>query len=104
MYSSATPSFQLGLGFWDSIPQTFHHRLLRLYAIRAQELLARHQACPPDDDRLELIIRAAMEARFLHFLAAMKEPTTEDLDEFFDYFVIQSVCGILDSNEAGDDN
>jgi hypothetical protein len=35
-----------------------------------------------------------MEARALFFNATMTEPTTEDLDVYFDNFVIQSVFGM----------
>lgn len=87
-------------GFWASTPEPHHYELLRCYSARAQELLACHQACLPDDDRLALIVRAAMEARILYFVAAMNEPTTEDLDGFFDEFVMRSVSGILDFNET----
>jgi hypothetical protein len=104
MHISGKPYFQLGSGFWASTLEQDHHELLHYFSARAQEILARHQACLPDDDRLELIVRAAVEARFLYFVAAMNEPTTADLDGYFDQFVMQSIAGIPDFNEAGDDN
>src|SRR5208282_3663907 len=97
MHSSATTHFQLGTGFWASIPQTIDHELLRHYTARAQELLARHQERIPNEDRLHLIVQAGMEARALYFLATLAEPSTEDLDGYFDHFVISSVSGTPDS-------
>ena len=94
MHSSGTPYFQLGSGCWANTRQQDRHILLRQYTKRAQEILISHRACLPDDDRLRLIIEAAMEARGLFFVAAMAEPTTEELDQFFDQFVTQSVSGI----------
>jgi hypothetical protein len=95
MYISARPHFKLGsLSFWASIPEPTSHELLHHYTTRAQVLLAGCQKCLPDDDRLQLIVQAAMEARALFFVATMTEPTTEDLDVYFDNFVIQSVFGM----------
>lgn len=45
-----------------------------------------------------------MEARALYFVAALKEPTTEDLDRYFDLFVICSVFGIPNFSEAPHEN
>jgi hypothetical protein len=104
MYISARPHFQFGSGFWASIPEQAHHELLQRYSARAQELLACYQACLPDYDRLELIVRAGMEARSLYFVASMNEPTTEQLDGYFDDFVMRSVSGVPDFYEARDDN
>lgn len=72
--------------------------------MRARELLIRLQVCIPDLDRLHLIVEAAMETRLLYFSAALSEPTTDDLDEYFDHFVICSVLGIPDFNEAQYEN
>jgi hypothetical protein len=94
MHTSGTPHFQLGSGFWANTPQQDRHELLGHYTIRAQEALTCLRACLPSDDRLRLIIEAAMEARGLFFVAAMAEPTTEDLDKFVEQFVTQSVFGI----------
>ena len=105
MHISGTPYFQLGSGFWASIVEQDHHdELLHYFSARAQEILACHQARLPDDDRLELIVRAAVEARFLYFVAAMNEPTTADLDGYFDHFVIYAATGIPDFSEAPDAN
>jgi hypothetical protein len=104
MHSSAAPHFQLGSGFWAPIPEPIHHDLLHRYATRARELLARHQARIPDDGRLHLIVQAAMEARALYYAATLAEPTTEDLDEFFDHFVICCTSGISGFGEERDDN
>jgi hypothetical protein len=104
MHSSATTYFQLGTGFWASIPQTIANELLLQYTVRAQELLARHQERIPDDDRLDLIVQAGMEARALYFVAALTEPTRLSLDEYFDRFVICSVSGIPDFGEVRHDH
>jgi hypothetical protein len=45
-----------------------------------------------------------VEARTLIFVAALTEPTTEDLDRYFDRFVICSVLGIPDFNKAQYEN
>ena len=95
MHFSGTPHFRPGSSFFSaSAAEPIHRDLLRQYTNRAQEILISHRACLPDDDRLQLIIEAAMEARGLFFVAAMAEPTTEELDQFFDQFVTQSVSGI----------
>jgi hypothetical protein len=103
MRVSAPSHFQLGPGIWASIPEPAQHDLLQHYIKRARELLARLQECIPcipDDDRLRVIVKAAVEARALYFVAAMTEPTTDDLDGYFDHFVICSVLGIPDFYEA----
>jgi len=100
MHISGKPYFRLGSRFWASTLKQDHHERLHYFSARAQEILARHQACLPDDERLELIVRAAVEARFLFFVAALTEPATEDLDEYFDHFVICAGAGIPDFSEA----
>jgi hypothetical protein len=104
MPSSAPPQFRLGPGFWASTPEPAHHDLLHRYTVRAQELLARLQEFVPDDERLLIIVQAAVEARALYFVAALVEPTTADLDEYFDHFVMRSASGIHGFNEAQNEN
>jgi hypothetical protein len=104
MHSSAAPHFQLGSGFWALIPEPIHHDLLYRYATRARELLICHHERIPDDDRLDLLVRAAMEARALYYAAILAEPTTEDLDEFFDHFVICCASGIPGLGEERHDD
>ena len=104
MKNSTLPSFQLGPGFWACIPQQFHSSLLRRYTGRAKELLSDCQACPPDDDRLQLIVAAALEARLLLFASAFWDPSAEDLDAFFDQFVLWSVSGSPASSEVTHEN
>jgi hypothetical protein len=41
-----------------------------------------------------------MEARQLYFVAALQEPATEDLDQYFDEFVIWSVFGSPTATEV----
>jgi hypothetical protein len=97
----STPlNFQLGSGFWACIPQQSCSLLLGQYAARAKKLLPRHSESQLNDGRLQLIVEAAMEARQLYFVAALQEPTTGDLDRYFDLFVICSVFGIPNFNEA----
>jgi hypothetical protein len=74
--------------------------LLGQYAARAKDLLSLHTESQLNDGRLQLIVEVAMEARALHFVAALQEPTTEDLDRCFDLFVICSVFGIPNFDEA----
>jgi len=103
MNISGTLHFQPGSSnSWASTAEPIHCDLLRQYTNRAQEILISHRACLPDDDRFRLIIEAAMEARGLFFVAAMAEPTTEDLDQYFDHFVIQSVFGIVGPGSLDD--
>ncbi len=104
MHISGKPYFQLGPGFWASTFEQGHLELLHYFSARAQEILACHQTCLPDDDRLELVVRAAVEARFLFFVAALTEPTTEYLDRYFDDFVIRAVADIPDFSEALNEN
>lgn len=104
MPNSAAPNFLLGPGIWASIPGPVHHELLNCYTLRARGLLIRLQVCIPDLDRLHLIVEAAMETRLLYFAAALSEPTTDDLDGYFDHFVVCSVLGISDFNEAQYEN
>jgi len=104
MLNSAPSHFQLGPGVWALTPEPVHHDLLHRYTVRARELLARLQACIPDDDRLLVIVQAAVETRALYFVAALNEPTTADLDECFDQFVIRSASGIHDLNGARNEN
>jgi hypothetical protein len=101
---SAQLNFQLSPGFWACIPQQSRSLLLGQYAARAKELLPRHSESQLNDGRLQLIVEAAMEARQLYFVAALQKPTTEDLDWFFDCFVICSVFGIPNFNEAPHEN
>jgi hypothetical protein len=103
MPSSAPPQFRLGPGIWASTPEPVLHNLLHRYAVRARKLLARFLDCIPDNDRLQLIVGAALEARALFWAAAVQEPSTEDLDQFFDEFVTRSVAA-HDSNEARNDD
>ena len=100
MPNSTPPQFRLGPGIWASIHDPAHHELLKHYTRRARELLERLQECIPEDDRLRVIVKAAVEARTLIFVAALAEPTTNDLDGYFDDFVIRSVLGIPEFNEA----
>jgi hypothetical protein len=93
MKSSTLPRFQMGPGFWAYTPQEDRSSHLRRYTARAKELLADCQECLPDDDRLQLIVEAAMEARGLHYLAALLEPSTTELDTYFDHFVLSAVFG-----------
>jgi hypothetical protein len=93
---SAPPQFRLGPSIWASTSYTTHHQLLHCYTERARELLICYQKYPPDDLRLQLIVEAAMEARALFFSAALWEPSTEELDGYFDEFVVRSVSGIAD--------
>ena len=93
MKSSTMPHFQLGPGFWACIPQQIHDALVRRYITRAKELLADCQECLPDDDRLKLIVEAAIEAQGLHHVAALLAPTTAELDTYFDHFVLSAVFG-----------
>ena len=104
MTISAQLNFQLSSGFWACIPQQSRSSLLRQYTARAKELLPRHTECQLDDGRLQLIIEAAMEARTLYFVAALNEPATDDLNRYFDLFVICSVFGIPNFNEAPHEN
>jgi hypothetical protein len=104
MPNSAPPHFLLGPGFWASTNEPAHHDLLHRYTTRARELLACIHEFIPDDDRLLVIVQAAVEARALFFVAALAEPTTADLDECFDRFVMRSVAGIHDFNEASHEN
>ena len=76
MHISASPYFQLGLGFRATTPEHLHRKLLYHYSTRAQDLIIRRQTRLPDHDRLQLIVEAAMEARALYFVAAMNEPST----------------------------
>jgi hypothetical protein len=41
-----------------------------------------------------------MEARALFFVAALTEPTRQDLDRFFDDFILFSASGISGFDEA----
>jgi hypothetical protein len=100
MLISAPPYFRLGSGIWASTPEPTHHELLHQYTTRTHELLAHNQECIPDDDRLHVIVKAAMEARALYFVSALQEPSTGDLDRYFDLFVICSVFGIPNFNEV----
>lgn len=95
MHISGKPHFQLGSGFCASTLEPNHYEVLRCYSVRAQETPACHQACLPDDDRFALSVRPAMEASLLFFLASINEPTTYDLDRYFDHFVTQSVAGCV---------
>ena len=100
MSISAQPYFQLGSGFWASTLKQDQHELLHQYTMRTHGLLAHNQECTLDDDRLRVIVKAAMEARALYFVSALQEPSTGDLDRYFDLFVICSVYGIPHFNEA----
>ncbi len=93
MTISASLNFQLGPGFWACIPQQSRRLLCEQYAGRAKDLLSGKPECLPDDGRLRLIVEAAMEARQLCFVAAVREPSSEELDCRFDEFVIWSVFG-----------
>jgi hypothetical protein len=77
---------------------------MRQYAKRAKELLPRHIESQLNDRRLQLVVEAAMEARQLLFVAALQEPTTEDLDRFFDSFVICSLSCSPNFSEAPYEN
>lgn len=100
MTISASLNFQLGPGFWTCIPQQSRSSLLRQYVERAKVLLPRHTESQLNDGRLQLIVEAAMEARQLYFVAALQEPATEDLDQYFDEFVIWSVFGSPTATEV----
>lgn len=97
----ASSHFQTSsVSFWASIPEPIRHEVLGRYIFRAQELFAHWHECLPDHDRLQLIVEAAMEARSLYFVATMTEPSTDDLDRYFDQFVILCISGIPAINET----
>lgn len=64
---------------------------LHAFTERALNIFAEYDLKPPKEDRLNLIVTAALEARSLLFAAALNEPDNFGLEIFFDQFVLQCV-------------
>ena len=85
------PHFQLGSGYLSPIPFEIRTIIESEAISRAKSLLDQHELAGPDDDRLRLIVQAALEVRALLFAAALTEPSLEDLDRSFEEFVLCAV-------------
>jgi hypothetical protein len=68
-----------------------HCGSLRAFTERALNIFAEYDLKPPKEDRLNLIVTAALEARNLLFAAALNEPDNFELEIFFDQFVLQCI-------------
>jgi hypothetical protein len=94
-----------GSRFTPDIAEQINDELRLQYAARAQELLlACHLAVPSDYCRLTIIVDAGLEARALYWVAALHQPPTEDLDKYFDEFVIRTVSVKSDWTDADFEN
>jgi hypothetical protein len=87
-------TFNLGPGIWAELSPDNRIDVLRHHMKRAWRVLADTHLPLPNPDpvhRLELVVMAAAEAEALFFSAAIVEPTSEDLDEFFADFICRAL-------------
>jgi hypothetical protein len=61
------------------------------YLRRAINVILEHDLRAPDEVRLELILRAALEAQALLFHAAVVKPESQKLNALFEAFVVECV-------------
>jgi hypothetical protein len=61
------------------------------YLRNSRQILAAHDLASPDRDRLILVVEAALAAQSLWFAAVLHEPSTAELYEFFEEFVLRCV-------------
>jgi hypothetical protein len=100
MHAPSSSLFRLGHGYWGPISEDLRQELLFSYIGRAKDLIPTDFPVP-EDDRLAIIVQAAMESRMLYFAAAMYEPSAKELDSFFDDFVMRAIgCNSLFAQEG----
>jgi len=58
---------------------------------RATNVILEHDLRVPDEVRLELILRAALEVQILFFNAAVTRPESQKLNALFEAFVVECV-------------
>lgn len=88
----SAPVFRVGSSFWAEVPADARRDLLMHYADLAGEIIGDHDLPVPDRDRLELVVRAALEARLLFYSACIQDISRDELDEFFLDFVVRAVA------------
>lgn len=60
------------------------------YVAMAIEALAEHDLDIEQSDRLNLTVQLALEARDLFFVSTVYEPSDDELDQFFQSFIMRS--------------
>ncbi|SRR6266496_722307 len=102
MHNPTQQLFHLGPGYWGFIPAEVRQCVLANYIERAADLIDSLQSGRTDVDRVALVVQTAAEATLLFFTAALHEPSTEELQLFFDDFVFKAVGqGAELEHEAG---
>jgi hypothetical protein len=94
------PEFQLGLGYWATVPTYRTADLLRHHLRRALQVVSEYQLpIPAARDRFELVVKSAAEAEMHYFNAAVYEPSQDDLDGSLLLFsqALTSACSRLTS-------
>jgi hypothetical protein len=77
-------TFQVGPGFWTTVPADIAADLLRHHMSRAWQVITDYQLpIPSSQNRLELAVMLGVEAELLFFNAATFEPCQEDRDLLF---------------------
>jgi hypothetical protein len=61
------------------------------YLGNSRQILVAHDLESPDQDRLILVVEAALAAQSLWFAAVLHEPSMAELHEFFEEFVLRCV-------------
>jgi hypothetical protein len=68
-----------------------HHSSLATYFRNALQILSEHDLAIAEFDRLTLIVKTALTAQSLFFAAALHDPDTAELYDFFEEFVLRCV-------------
>jgi hypothetical protein len=68
------------------------------YVRRALNILANSDILAPEKDRLESVVRLALDAQQAYFSAALFHPDERQLDHFFEEFI--QLCAIPDCHDS----
>ena len=75
--------------------QRSHESVPYYYVALAIEVLAERDLDIDENDRLDLTVRLALQARDLFYASALYEPSDVELDRFFQEFIVRSFIADL---------
>ena len=79
----------------SSIDRDIAPVVLYKYVAMAIETLAEHDQDIEESSRLYLTVQLALQARDLFFTSALYEPSNDELDQFFQSFIVRSFIADL---------
>jgi hypothetical protein len=83
-----------------NIPRSYRNDRPDRYLDLAVSTLAEYDIAVPEHHFVETIVRAALAAQHLFFSAALHEPTGNELDLFFEGFVLHCIQESIQINEC----